>query len=132
MALPITALYAGPLALLILYLAFAVIGVRRSERISLGDGGNKLLEQRMRGHANAVETIPLAIILLGLSEGMGAPGWILHILGLTLLVGRVLHAIHFREVRDTITFRFWGMLMTILAIALMAISVFAHGLGGAF
>ncbi|MEM7507177.1 MAG: MAPEG family protein [Pseudomonadota bacterium] len=130
MALPITALYAGPLALLILYLAFSVVGMRRKGKVILGDGGNKLLECRIRGHANACETIPIALILLGLSEGMGAPAWVLHILGLMLLIGRVMHGIHFQQIRGGITLRFYGMILTILAIALMAISVFTHALLG--
>ncbi|MEL6476234.1 MAG: MAPEG family protein [Pseudomonadota bacterium] len=126
MSLPITALYAGPLALLILWLAFGVVSIRRSEQISLGHGDNALLECRIRGHANAVETIPIGILLLGLAEGLGTPGWVLHLLGLMLLVGRILHAIHFRELRKGITLRFYGMLMTIAAIALLALGVFGH------
>lgn len=128
MALPITALYAGPLALLILFLAFNVVSMRRKGKVALGDGGNKLLECRIRGHANACETIPIAIILLGLSEGLGAPDWVLHLLGLTLLVGRVMHGIHFLQIRQGITLRFYGMSLTIAAVALMAVGVFAHAL----
>ncbi|MEM0921940.1 MAG: MAPEG family protein [Pseudomonadota bacterium] len=130
MSLVITALYAGPLTLIILWMAFGVVALRRSEQVSLGDGGKELLLCRIRGHANAVETIPIGIVLLGLAEGLGTPGWILHILGLLLLIGRALHAVHFRQLRKGITLRFWGMLMTVLALALLSLGVFVQALMG--
>ena len=132
MSLPITALYAGPLALIILWTAFGVVSIRRAEKISLGHGGNALLECRIRGHANAVETIPIALILLGLAEGLGTPSWVLHLLGLMLLAGRAVHALHFRELREGITLRFYGMALTITAIALLALGVFGHAVTGLF
>ncbi|MEM7669536.1 MAG: MAPEG family protein [Pseudomonadota bacterium] len=132
MPLTITALYAGILALLMLWLAVGVIGIRRSKAISLGDGGDELLGRRIRGHANATETIPIAIILLALTEVSGAPSAIVHLLGILLVVGRTMHGIHFRETRQGITLRFWGMLMTITAIALMAIGLIGHSLIGLF
>lgn len=132
MPLTITALYAGILALLMLWLAAGVIGIRRSKAISLGDGGDELLERRIRGHANATETIPIALILLALCELIGAPALVLHLLGMTLVAGRAMHGIHFRETRPGITLRFWGMLMTVVAIALMALGLIAHSLIGLF
>ncbi|MEM6905845.1 MAG: MAPEG family protein [Pseudomonadota bacterium] len=127
MPLPITALYAGPLAIWILVLTFGVVRVRRKNLISLGHAENKQLEQRIRGHGNAVETIPIALILLGLAEGLGTPALVLHLLGLLLVAGRVMHGIHFLQGRQALTFRFYGMLLTIIAIALLALGVFAHG-----
>ena len=46
----------------------------------LGDGGSEVGIRRIRGHANAVETVPIFLILLGLSEGLGTPGWVLCLL----------------------------------------------------
>ena len=88
---PITALYAGLLALLYLLLAFRVVAVRRSAAIGLGDGGNALLFTRIRIHGNAAEYIPLALLLMLLLEINGtSTGW-LHGLGVALLIGRVAH-----------------------------------------
>ena len=49
----------------------------------------------MRGHANAIETIPTALILLVLLALLGVPAWAIHLLGIALTVGRGLHALHF-------------------------------------
>ena len=53
----------------------------------------------MRGHANAIETIPMALILLLLLALLGVPAWAIHLLGIALTVGRVLHALHFNRRR---------------------------------
>ncbi|MEM8793518.1 MAG: MAPEG family protein [Pseudomonadota bacterium] len=120
MALPITAFYAGILALWLLFLTASVIQLRRAHRVSLGDGGVDQLECRIRGHANAVEQAPIAIILLGLNEGLAAAGLMLHIFGVMLVAGRVLHGVHFLEKRKGLLLRQIGMMLTITATAAMA------------
>lgn len=60
--------------------------------MSVGDGGNEALQLAIRAHANAVEYIPIALALLFMLEFNGAPKLLVHILGVTLLIGRVLHA----------------------------------------
>ena len=88
----ITSIYASLLALLIVRLSVAVIKLRRKNRVSVGDGGNEELQLAIRAHANAVEYIPIALMLLLMLELNGAPKILIHILGVTLLVGRILHA----------------------------------------
>ncbi len=66
--MPITAFYAALLAVLFLVLSFRVIGVRRGQRVEIGDGGDKELLRRMRVHANFAEYVPLALVLLALAE----------------------------------------------------------------
>lgn len=88
----ITSIYASLLALLIVRLSLAVIKLRRKNRVSVGDGGNEALQLTIRAHANAVEYIPIALMLLLTLELNGAPKILIHILGVTLLIGRILHA----------------------------------------
>ncbi|MEM9100130.1 MAG: MAPEG family protein [Pseudomonadota bacterium] len=128
MPLPITALYAGLIALWMIFLTVSVIVLRREHRVSLGDGGNDRLGRRIRGHANAVEQAPIALILLGLSEGLGTPGWAVHLLGVMLLAGRVLHGLHFLEKRKGLLLRQLGMVLTFLSIAFLAFSAIGHAL----
>lgn len=64
--LPITALYASLLAALVMVLAALVVAIRKGAKIGLGDAGNQALQVRIRAHANALENIPLALILLAL------------------------------------------------------------------
>lgn len=89
------ALYAGLNAFILIWLAAATGRVRQREKVIMGDGGNPQLIRVMRGHANAIETIPVALILMLLIALLGAPIWAIHILGVALTVGRFLHGLHF-------------------------------------
>lgn len=90
MPLSITASYAAILALIILALGINVTVHRVKLRVSLGDGGNPVMLRMMRLHANAVEYVPLALLLMAIYEING--GWriALHIVGLALVAGRVI------------------------------------------
>ena len=88
----ITSIYASLLALLIVKLSLSVIKLRRKNRISVGDGGNEALQLAIRTHSNAVEYIPITLFLLLTLELNGAPKMLIHIFGVTLLIGRILHA----------------------------------------
>ena len=50
--MPVTALYAGLLAPLFLFLSARVIAARRGAQTALGDGGDPALLRRMRVQAN--------------------------------------------------------------------------------
>jgi uncharacterized protein len=89
---PITALYAGLLALLLLVLSFRVVAVRRATAIGLGDGGNALLLSRIRIHGHFTEYVPLALLLMLILEVNGTSPSFLHGLGIALVVGRLAHA----------------------------------------
>lgn len=88
----ITSIYASLAVLLIVRLTLSVIKLRRKNRVSIGDGGNEALQLVIRAHSNAVEYIPITLMLLLTLELNGAPKILIHILGATLLIGRILHA----------------------------------------
>ena len=88
----VTPVYAGLLALLFIFLSVRVIGMRRSARVALGDGGNPALLRRQRVHGNFAEYVPLALILMALAELQNPPGWMIHAIGIPLLLGRAAHA----------------------------------------
>ena len=88
----ITALYAGVLAILIVVLASRVVRVRQTTAIGLGDGSNAVLLRRIRIHGNAVENIPIGLLLMLILEVNGASAILLHGLGLSLTLGRFAHA----------------------------------------
>ncbi len=108
----ITALYAGLLALLFVFLSVHVIRRRLAKMVSLGDGGDAELSRRIRVHGNFAEYVPLGLILIGLSENLGAPGMLVHALGLALLLGRVSHAWGLSPVNEMQAFRSVGMVLT--------------------
>lgn len=95
MPLIITPIYAGLIALLFIALSARVILYRRANNISLGDQGDKALLKRMRVQANCAEYAPIGLVLLLICEVLGAPRWVVHLLGLMLLSGRLAHAFGF-------------------------------------
>lgn len=90
MPLSITASYAAILALIILALGINVTVHRVKLRVSLGDGGNPVMLRMMRLHANAIEYVPLALLLMAIYEINGGWRWALHIVGLALVAGRLI------------------------------------------
>ncbi len=111
MSLTVTALYAGSLALWFLVLSYRVVGHRRAG-ISLGDGGDPGMLRVVRGHANFAEYVPLALIMLAILELGGTSLIVLHVLGLALLAGRLLHGYALSFTQQFGFGRFWGTLLT--------------------
>ena len=128
MPLPITALYAGLMGLWLLALGFEVVRRRRRHQVSVGDGGVRELELAMRAHGNASEYVPIALILLGLSEGLGAPVWVLHVFGLMLVAGRLLHGGYFLTGARRMPLRVLGMQLTVGVIGVLALGLVFHSL----
>jgi uncharacterized membrane protein YecN with MAPEG domain len=129
-AFAITSLYAALSGLLILVLAWRVVEVRGSAKVGLGDGGNETLQRRIRVHANAVETIPIALILLALAEAGGTPAWGLHLAGAALVVSRVLHAQGLSSSPHRSFGRFWGTLVSWLVILGLSVWLLVRGVLG--
>lgn len=86
------ALWAGLCLILMLVLSVLVTRQRRRHRVEAGDGGVPALNQAIRAFGNATEYIPAALVGLGLLALVGAPPLLIHPIGATLFVGRLLHA----------------------------------------
>ncbi len=121
-------LYAALLALLFVLLAVRTIRLRRRYGVAVGDGAHPVLLRAMRTHANFAEYVPLALVLFYFAEIGGAPQALAHLLGGSLLLGRILHAWGVSQERETFAFRVAGMALT-LGGMLTAASyvVFAYG-----
>ena len=115
----ITSLYASLLALLIVRLTLSVIKLRRKNRIIVGDGGNEELQLAIRTHANALEYIPITLLLLLTLELNGAPKILIHLLGATLIIGRIFHAVGLPA--KNLKRRVLGMQITIYLLIALAI-----------
>jgi hypothetical protein len=111
--MPITAFYAGCLALLFVVLSWRTISHRRSQRIEIGDGDDREMLRRMRVHANCAEYAPIALLIIALTESMSASIIWLHVLGATLLVGRVIHAWGLSQSPHNFRLRVGGMVLTL-------------------
>ncbi len=91
-ALHAAALWSGLILLLLVALSVPVALSRRRNKIGVGDGGLESLNLRARAFGNASEYAPAIIGALILLALVGYEAWVLHALGATFLVGRVLHA----------------------------------------
>lgn len=89
----ITGYYAGILAVMLAVLILQVVRCRWKYKVGLGDGGIKELEQRIRIHGNFTETVPLLLIVLFLLEQNDVGMIWLHVYGIIIVTGRVLHMI---------------------------------------
>lgn len=128
----ITGLYAALSALLIILLASRVVSRRLSERIGIGDGGDTVLAKRVRVHANAVETLPIGLILLLVLEWNQTLPWILHLSGIVLILGRLLHAYGMSVSSGSSPGRALGMSLTLLVLLGMSLLLLWQFLLGAF
>ena len=122
MPIVVTPIYAGLLALLYVFLSFRVIRMRRGARINLGDGGDAEMQRRMRVHGNFSEYVPLGLILMFLAEWLDQSVWLLHLMGVLLLIGRSAHAYGVSHAPQIVPVRVAGMVCTIAAIVIGAIA----------
>ncbi len=88
----VTPLYAALAASILIVLALRVIAARRDRGVAIGDGADEDLVRRIRAQGNFAEYTPLALLLILLLELGGAPAWQLHLLGVALILGRIVHA----------------------------------------
>lgn len=114
----ITLLYAGALAFLFLVLSIKVIqGRSGKDGVNLGDGGKPDMLRVIRGHGNFAEYVPFVLLMMAMIESSGLfMPWVLHALGGTLLVARVLHAIALSFTKKFFLGRFLGTLATLIVL----------------
>lgn len=111
-----TAYYALPLALLFLVLWFRVSITRSNLKISVGDGGEIGLHEKIRQHGNFTEWVPLVLLLMVIAEGNGAGAVWLHISGALLLAGRLIHPFGLTAANPTHPLRIVGNGASLLAV----------------
>ncbi|MGH8076456.1 MAG: MAPEG family protein [Lysobacter sp.] len=120
----ITLLFTALHVLLLLALLVPISMHRYRHRIGLGDGGDPVLLRKIRVHANFIEHVPLAMLMLALLELGGLWPPLLWLLGTALLLARVMHAVSFSR-RPGYSFgRFWGTAITWGALLSMALAGF--------
>lgn len=128
MSVAIVTFYAGLNALIALVLAALVIRQRQKTRTIFGSGGHLPLEQAIRVHGNFVEYVPLILILLLLLELGGLGALWLHVMGIALTLGRVLHAWGLSTTHRDSVGRFAGTVLTLTTLlAAMVLCILRGG-----
>lgn len=123
----ISPIYASLLAALIVFLAYRVTVFRRAENIAIGDDkGSKAMKSAVRAHANAVENIPVGILLLVILELNHLNPVLQHAFGVIFLGARVAHAYGLSKRNGPSKGRFYGTLfswLTLLAMVLVNLMI---------
>ncbi len=120
----VTSIIAAVLTCIFIKLSFAVIGLRRKNKVGLGSGGHEDLERAIRAQGNFAEYVPFGIILVACLELNGAPWWLVAILGITLIIGRLIHAVGMNVPPPDFSKRKLGMQFTFMTlIALIVLNL---------
>jgi uncharacterized membrane protein YecN with MAPEG domain len=127
--IPVTATYASLLAILVVIEILVVVKLRTSLKVGMGDGGNRDLQRAIRVHGNAIETIPLVLILLAAYELNHGGAAVLHIAGAVFLLSRVLHAWGLYSSGGASPGRLAGMVGSVTAVLVLAVANLLKVLG---
>ncbi|MCS5710559.1 MAPEG family protein [Candidatus Berkiella aquae] len=112
----ITGFYATLLAFFIMVLTVRVVHLRIKYRVGFLDGGHEELTKAIRVHGNAIETIPMVLILMACAEVAGISSLALHIAGIALVLARVHHATGLTRSLGRSKGRTYGTILTMLVI----------------
>lgn len=125
----VTPLYAGLLTLWFVILSVRVVNLRR-RGIPFGDKGDIGVIRIVRGQANFAEYVPLALLLMALLEMGRQSIYLLHALGIILVVARVLHGLALSFGFQARTGRIAGAALTFIVLLIEAALCLYQGLEG--
>lgn len=132
MPLVATLPYAVILAFLYVGLSYNVVRVRRRVRAPLGDKGSEPLQQAIRAHGNCAEYAPFGLLLIAFYELTGGMHLVVHLLGVLLVTGRVLHVysilVH-EPKHGRYNVRTLAMLLTFFTLLLTAVALLVRWAG---
>jgi len=117
----ITSVIAAALTIIFVKLSFAVIGLRRKNKVGIGSGGHDDLERAIRAQGNFAEYVPFGIILIAGLELNGTPWWLVALPGIALIIGRLIHAIGINTPPPDFSKRVLGMKFTFYTLITLVI-----------
>lgn len=122
MIVPISAVFAAALGLLLLVLSLLVVRFRLKFKQGLGVSEDIDFQATVRAHANLVEYAPIGLIMLAIAELNGVSGSLIYWTGLGFVIGRLLHAFGMINGRGGPHMaRMAGILLTWLAILVLSL-----------
>jgi uncharacterized membrane protein YecN with MAPEG domain len=108
-----------------LVLGILVVRARVSTQTDIGDGGKPEMAGPLRAHGNNTEYTPMALLLLwALASPLGGSIWLIHGVGATLTLGRILHGIGLSRSTGPGPLRFAGIIFTWIAFIIGIVGVF--------
>jgi len=121
-------IYAALNMAILLWISVETGRLRGKHKVSIGDGGVKHLIRIIRGHANAIENMPMFFIMFIVAALIGMPLLAAHGLGLVFTIGRGLHAWHFIQEDAPAWQRGGGFMLSFLAQVVLLFGLLGHGL----
>jgi len=106
-----------------------VVRARQRHKVLIGDGGNAELLRAQRAHGNAIEYVPLILILLLTLASLKASLILIHVIGGLLTFGRILHAIGLSRSSGVSIGRAGGSLLTWIAMLIAIVACLFYALG---
>jgi uncharacterized membrane protein YecN with MAPEG domain len=92
-SIQIVGVYVGINLLINLYLAYRVSAARIKNKVLTGTDGCEPLYNASRAHILNVEYLPIGLIGIVVLHLLSASIYVIHVVGLALTLGRILHAI---------------------------------------
>ena len=118
----ITATYAAVLTIFLIAMSFYVIITRARTDTLLGHGDSVPMLVAMRRHGNLIEYMPFAILIMALGELQGFGATWLHVAGIALVAGRLIHPFGVSE-NSPLAPRVTGVSLTFVAMLIPAIGI---------
>lgn len=112
--------YIAILIVMSVILALNVARQRKPKKVGIGDGGDHTLMRSIRVQGNFVENVPFALAALIMLPLIGAPVWAVHVIGVSIVVGRIFHAIGLSGSAGQSVGRTVGILLTWLSLLFSA------------
>jgi uncharacterized membrane protein YecN with MAPEG domain len=106
---------------MLVFLSVRVIRKRRQLQIAIGDQGNPAMLRAMRVQSNCAEYLPLGLLMLYFVREAGSPIWLIHVLGIMLIGGRISHAYGVGHEHEHYVFRVAGMALTFSELLMAAV-----------
>jgi len=122
----ITGLYAGILGLIYLGLCALVIKMRFKHEAGIGDKNIEEMQRAVRVHGNFAEYVPLIVIMMAVTESTLPYSWspfLLHGLGIAMVIARVAHAYGLSKSIGTSPGRFLGTIATFVVLMILSIAL---------
>ncbi len=122
----ITPIYAALLSLVFILLSIKVVNTRRVAKVAIGDGRNALLQRAIAVHNNFAQYAPLSLLLIYFCELEHAPQLLVHALGFSLLISRLVHAYGVSQPTENFRLRTFGIVTNFTVLAIAALYLLGH------
>lgn len=127
-ALSATGIYVALNMAILIWIGVETGRLRAKHKVFVGDGGVTHLIRIIRGHANAIENMPMFLIMLLIAALLGMPVLAVHGLGVIFTIGRAFHAWHFIQEDAPRWQRGGGFGLSFLAQMVLLFGLLGHGL----